>query len=79
MQNEEKLLLGIIVAAAGAMLLRAGQYAPEARVFPQAAAVVTLVFAAVTLVQERVGADTAGGSDLLGHVQDEATPDDAAD
>lgn len=74
MENEEKLLLGIIVGTAGAMLVQSGQYAPEARIFPQAAAVITLVFAAVIIVQKRISIDTSGGSDLISQVQDEAVP-----
>lgn len=70
MQNEEKLLLVIIVGTSSAMLVQAGQYVPEARVFPQAAAVVTLFFATATVVQNRF--ELSGGSDLIGRVQDEA-------
>lgn len=70
METEEKLLLVLIVGTASAMLVQAGQYVPEARAFPQAAAVVTLFFAAVTIAQNRL--ELRGGSDIIGRVQDEA-------
>lgn len=70
MDTEEKLLLVIIVGTAGAMLIQSGQYVPDARAFPQAAAIVTLFFAAVTVAQRRL--DVSGGSDVIGRVQDEA-------
>ena len=70
MDTEEKLLLVIIVGTAGAMLVQSGQYVPDARAFPQAAAIVTLFFAAVTVAQSRL--EVRGGSDVIGRVQDEA-------
>jgi hypothetical protein len=79
METEEKLLVALIAATAGAMLLASGQYVPEASIFPRAAAVVTLFFAAVTVVQSRVGNGSGGGSDLLSQVQAEAVPGDTAD
>lgn len=69
MDTEEQLLLALIVGITGAMLLSSGQYVAEANVFPRAAAVVTLFFAAATVVGHRLRLGS-GGSDIMGQVQE---------
>jgi hypothetical protein len=76
MHTEEKLLLGLIVGTAVVMLATSMEYSPEARIFPQVAAVVTILFGVATVLQPRLDVGTDDGTDLLSRVQDSAALDD---
>lgn len=73
MNREETLLLGIIIGTACLMLLGSTQYAPDAQIFPQAAAVVTIFFGVMTFVQGRVDLGVTDGADIVNRVQDSET------
>jgi hypothetical protein len=72
MHTEEKLLLGLIIGTAVVMLATSMEYSPEARIFPQVAAVVTILFGIAAVLQSRLDVGTADGTDLLSRVQDSA-------
>jgi hypothetical protein len=76
MHTEEKLLLGLIVGTAVVMLATSMEYSPAARIFPQVAAVVTILFGIATVLQPRLDVGTDDGTDLLSRVQDSAALDD---
>lgn len=70
MNREETLLLGIIVGTSSLMLLSSTRYAPDARLFPQAAASITIFFGVVTVVQSSIDIGTGDGMDIVSRVQE---------
>lgn len=76
MNTEEKVLLGLVLGTAVAMLAGSVRYSPEARVFPQIAAVVTIFFGVVTVAKGRIDLGGDVDLDLVSQVQDRGELDD---
>lgn len=68
MNTEEKLLVALVVGTALAMFAGSFRYGPEARLFPQAAALVTVFFGVTTVARERIDVGN-GDLNLVSQVQ----------
>jgi hypothetical protein len=72
MHWEERVLLGVVIIISGLMLMGSFQYAPEARYFPQAAAILTLLFAGAIIGAKQIGITSSDATDVIGQVSEKS-------
>ena len=72
MNYEESLLITIVVSVSVAMLIGSYNYNPDARYAPQIAAVATLLFATVVLINKMNVISLGGKTDLIGKTNNTA-------
>lgn len=72
MHWEERVLLGTVVIISGSMLVGSFRYAPEARYFPQAAAILTLLFAGAIIGAKQIGITSSDATDVIGQVSEKS-------
>jgi len=70
METTEKSLLVILISISSLMLLRSWRYSPEARIFPQVTAVVTLLFSIIIVVQSWMRSESSADSNLISSAQE---------
>ena len=78
MDREELLFVAVVMATAMAMLLGSFSYSSDAQTFPQAAAVLTLLFGLAVLINDRYDVLAESEADIIGQVADTGELDDIA-
>ncbi len=76
MDAEEKLLVGIVLSTSVAMIVGSFQYVPDSRPFPQAAAILTILFGALVVLNNRADLLSESDTDIIGQVNEKAALDD---
>ncbi len=76
MHTEEKLLIGTVVGISVAMLAGSMEYAPNSRLFPQAAAILTITFGLLIVFNKRADILSENGTDIIGEVNERSELDD---
>ncbi len=76
MNSEEKLLLVTVVGLAVVMLVKSFEYTPNARLFPQTAAILTITFGVLIVVNKRLDFLSENGTDIIGEVNERSELDE---
>ncbi len=68
MHIEEKLLIGTVIAISGIMLIRSFEYTPNSRLFPQIAAILTILFGTLIVLNNRIQILSEDSTDIVDQV-----------